>query len=108
MSGNCGGNVGANSLALVKPSGRTSARYSPALLNLKLVCNGAPTALRFLFEAKTTINWLEPMLVSGNFQWVRLVALSARYQPLRLTPLVLALYSSIQSEKSPSSSASVV
>src|ERR1039457_2225058 len=108
MSWSCPEKAGANSVPLVTPSAITSARYSPDALSLKFVCNGAPAARRSLFEAKTTMKRLGPRLVAGNSQWVRFVALSARYHPPRLTVLVLELYSSIQSEYAPSSSARVV
>src|SRR5205809_2141759 len=40
----CCGNVGANSDAIVAPSGCTSPRYSPVGSNLKLVCNSPLSA----------------------------------------------------------------
>src|SRR3954467_2005258 len=42
MSCNCGGYLGPNSEATVCPSGRTSARYPPPALSLKLVCSELP------------------------------------------------------------------
>src|SRR5690242_4004604 len=107
MSGNCCGKLGANSLVFVTPSGITKARYSPEPPNLKFVCSGAPTTFRSLFEAKTTRKLLGPMFVEGNFHCVKFVDLFDKYQPARFTAFVLELYSSIQSEYAPSSSASV-
>ena len=45
-SGSCRGNKGANSVAMVTPSGCTRARNSPAADSLKLVCSGAPGTTR--------------------------------------------------------------
>src|SRR5437667_10649474 len=47
------------------------------------------------------------MLVDGNCHCFRLLVVSVRYHPPRLTVVFPALNSSIQSEKSPFSSASV-
>src|SRR3954451_595153 len=108
MSATWGGNVGLNSEATFVPSGCTSARYSPSLLSLKFVCNGAPGVLRFLFEAKTTMYPFGGMLVAGNCHSLMLLVVSVRNQPARLAVTVPSLWSSIQSELLPSSSLSVV
>src|ERR1035438_7694216 len=55
ISGYWGGNVGANSVAILR-SGFSKARYSPLALRLKSVCKGEPGTARFLPEAKTTRN----------------------------------------------------
>src|SRR2546425_6699388 len=49
----CGGKVGANSETTLV-AGSTSARYSPFLSSLKLVCNRVPGLVRFFSEANTT------------------------------------------------------
>ena len=121
--GGCGGylKVGADpiSLSTVTPSGRTSARCSPALLSLKFVCSrgavGVPTlAFRFLFEHQTTSREFAVPdavsvmtgLVTGNCH-LRRSALSrfassppssVRYQPFKVTDVLPRLASSIQSE----------
>src|SRR5689334_15490987 len=98
MFGYCCGNCGANSLAMLTPSGLTRARYSPLALRLKLAWSGAPATARFLLEANTTRKRLGPMLVAGNRHLARLSAESVRNQPSRLTVLVPELRISIQSE----------
>src|ERR1041385_8167245 len=89
---------------MVTPSGLTSARYSPDALRLKLVCNVLPGMLRSLLSAKITMNAPAAMLVAGMRHFVRLLSLSVRYQPSRLTAFVLELRNSIQSAKRLSSS----
>src|SRR5205814_4085753 len=82
---NCSGKAGANSDAMVTPSGCTSARYSPLALKLKLVCNGAPATLRFLPEAKTRRKSFCSKVVAGKLHLVKSAASSVRYQPPRFT-----------------------
>src|SRR3954470_6177280 len=102
-SASCAGYVGLNSEAIVW-SGRTSARYSPAASSEKLVCRGWPTTVRFLPDAKTTRYPLPARLVEGICHFVRFAESSVRYHPPRFTADASVLRSSIQSERSPSSS----
>src|SRR2546422_3311191 len=106
MFGYCVGKAGANSVAMLTPSGFTRARYSPLALRLKLACSGAPGTTRFLPEAKTIRKPPGATFVAGKRHLVRLAAVSVRNHPLILVALVPELKISIQSEESPSSSRS--
>src|SRR5687767_9031952 len=104
MLANCSGNAGANSWAMVVPSGWTSARYSPPVVKLKLACKGAPGTARFLPEAKTIRNPFGERFVEGMRHLVRFPAESVRNQPSIFTLVVPELKISIQSGVSLSSS----
>src|SRR3954471_20902696 len=99
MFSNCAGKVGVNSVAMLTPSGLTSARYSPLALRLKLACNGAPATARFFPEAKTIRNPFGGTLVAGKRHLVRLAALSVRNHPSRFVTAAPELKISIQSGK---------
>src|SRR5437867_8345991 len=98
MFANCAGKVGVNSVAMLTPSGLTSARYSPLELRLKLACNGAPGTARFFPEAKTMRKPFGGMFVAGKLHLVRLAALSVRNHPPMLVVVGPELKISIQSE----------
>src|SRR6266566_9192628 len=104
MFGYCGGKVGANSVAILTPSGLTNARYSPLALRLKLACSGAPATARFLPEAKTIRKPLAGIFVAGKRHLLRLAAVSVRNHPPIFVTVGPELKISIQSDESPSSS----
>ena len=90
------------------PSGAVSARYSPATANEKLVCKGCPESLRSLPDAKTIRVAFAAREVSGKVHCCKSVLRSLKLQPARLIAEFPVLRISIQSEYSPSSSASVL
>src|ERR1041384_7085829 len=94
-SGACPGYLSANSVAMVTPSGLTSARYSPDPLRLKLVCNGAPGTARSLLSAKITRYPLAAIFVAGIRHFVRFLSESVRNQPSRFTGVTPELCHSI-------------
>src|SRR5215510_8183994 len=91
---------------MVNPSGLTNARYSPAALSEKLVCNGWPGS-PLLPEANTSRKPPGGRFVDGKRHLTRFAALSVRYHPFRSTAFVPGLNSSTQSDQSPSSSRKV-
>src|SRR3989442_2866855 len=101
MFGYCAGKAGANSVAMLTPSGLTKARYSPPALRLKLACSGAPATARFLLEAKTMRKPLGGIFVEGKRHLVRLSAASVRNHPPIFVVVAPELKISIQSEESP-------
>ena len=94
---------------MVTPSGATRARNSPFRARAKFVWSGKLRFVRFLPEAKTTN--ASPSLKGtpgGNCHFRRSRSSSVRYHPPRSDAPGPEFVISIQSENSPSSSASVV
>ena len=75
---------------------------------MKFVCSGLPATARSLPDAKTTRSCPGDNWIDGNVHSAGSACVSVRCQPSRSTASPLTLRSSIQSEKSPLSSASVL
>jgi hypothetical protein len=104
ISSYCGGNIGANSVAIVEPSGLTSARYSPLAFRSNRRMQRLPHHFSILSRGEDQKDALRRDGHRRECPLLKIALKSVNDQPAMFTDVASGFWISIQSGWSPSSS----